>query len=283
MCFTSIVTAQIGIGTTNPNSSAVLDIVSSNTGVLFPRVSDSTAVVNPAAGLMIYDVSDACMRYYNGIKWSDCMGGIIPPIFLCGDVLVDSRDGKSYNTVQIGTQCWMAENLNVGTRIDGVNNQTDNGIIEKYCFNNNETPRCDLDGALYQWNEMMQYSTVEGSQGICPTGWHLPTDLEWCELENFADTGPIISCNATLWRGTDVDKHLKVGWGGGDNSTGFSAIAGGERIGGGSFQNIFGKAYFWTSTESGGGAWERILRGGAQSFRFATGKDKGFNCRCVLD
>jgi uncharacterized protein (TIGR02145 family) len=73
-----------------------------------------------------------------------------------------------------------------------VNNQTDNGTIEKYCFDNTET-NCDVYGGLYQWNEMMQYSTAPGVKGICPTGWHLPTDAEWCTLEQEVD--PTITCS----------------------------------------------------------------------------------------
>jgi len=87
----------------------------------------------------------------------------------------DARDGKTYNTVLIGTQCWMRENLNIGTRIDGSQNQTDNGTIEKYCYDDLES-NCDIYGGLYQWDEAMQYVTTQGVQGICPAGWHLPTD-----------------------------------------------------------------------------------------------------------
>jgi uncharacterized protein (TIGR02145 family) len=63
----------------------------------------------------------------------------------------------------------MAENLNIGTRIDGANNQANNGTIEKYCYSDN-TSNCDTYGGLYQWDEAMQYVTTEGTQGICPSG-----------------------------------------------------------------------------------------------------------------
>jgi len=64
--------------------------------------------------------------------------------------------GQTYNTVQIGTQCWLKENLNIGTKIPGTQNQANNGTIEKYCYNNDEA-NCAIYGGLYQWNEMMQY------------------------------------------------------------------------------------------------------------------------------
>jgi len=82
-------TAQVGIGTTNPDPNAILDIVSTNKGLLPPRVANVTAITTPVAGLMIYDNSKQCMRYYNGTIWSDCMGGIVPVFTTCGDTMTD--------------------------------------------------------------------------------------------------------------------------------------------------------------------------------------------------
>jgi uncharacterized protein (TIGR02145 family) len=91
--------------------------------------------------------------------------------------------------VRIGTQVWMGENENVGTRIDLGKQQTDNGIIEKYCYSDGDY-NCDTYGGLYQWDEMMQYNPAEDTgkipgttQGICPKGWHIPTDKEWRTLQ----------------------------------------------------------------------------------------------------
>ena len=98
--------------------------------------------------------------------------------------LYDARDGRVYRTVRIGTQWWMSENLNYGTRINGSLNQTNNSIAEKYCFNNLESS-CDTLGALYQWDEMMNYTAVRLNRGICPAGWHVPSDDEWKKLEIF--------------------------------------------------------------------------------------------------
>lgn len=77
-------------------------------------------------------------------------------------------------TVTIGDQVWMARNLNVGTRINGGVAQSDNGVVEKYCYENQES-NCDIYGGLYQWDEMMQFSLEEGAQGVCPDGYHIPT------------------------------------------------------------------------------------------------------------
>ncbi len=71
--------------------------------------------------------------------------------WVCGDPLIDARDAHSYTTVKIGTQCWMAENLNIGTMVNGSSDQLNNSTIEKYCYSNN-TAYCDVYGGLYQWN-----------------------------------------------------------------------------------------------------------------------------------
>lgn len=108
--------------------------------------------------------------------------------FNCGDSLVDVRDGRKYATVQIGNQCWMAQNLNYGTMIIG-KDQTNNDIPEKFCYGN-DTNNCLIYGGLYQWNEMMYYSQIPGSKGICPEGWHIPTNEEYTILVSNYPTAP---------------------------------------------------------------------------------------------
>ena len=87
--------------------------------------------------------------------------------FNCGDNLTDSRDGKIYLTVQIGNQCWMAENLNIGEFIGSSVGQSDNDIIEKYCYDNNST-NCDTYGGMYTWDELMEYTSDSVNQGDMP-------------------------------------------------------------------------------------------------------------------
>ncbi|MEA3479507.1 MAG: FISUMP domain-containing protein [Bacteroidota bacterium] len=100
-------------------------------------------------------------------------------------------EGQVYNTVQIFNQCWLKENLNVGTMIQGTEEMTNNGIVEKYCYLN-FTSYCEMYGGLYQWHEMMGYDTISGSQGICPTGWHIPSDEECKVLEGSTDSQFVI-------------------------------------------------------------------------------------------
>ena len=104
----------------------------------------------------------------------------------CPGIETIEYEGQIYNTVQIGNQCWLKENLNVGTRVNLSDNQIDDGMIEKYCYDDIEDS-CLIYGGLYQWNEAMQYATLEGTQGFCPDGWHIPTDEEFKILEGSVD------------------------------------------------------------------------------------------------
>ena len=215
----------------------------------------------------------------------------------CGDTLTDSRDSKTYSTVLIGTQCWMAEHINVGTLLAGANNMSNDASIEKYCYNDTES-NCTSDGGLYQWGEAMQYATScngTGSppndacaspvQGICPSGWHIPSHYEYTTLEReVCDSG---SCagdfpydeSTTGWRGTNEGTNLKVG-----GSSGFSGLLAGDRETGGSFLNRGSHAFIWSSLESGSNAWRRFLySGNATVYRNADSKLYGFSVRCLKD
>jgi uncharacterized protein (TIGR02145 family) len=206
----------------------------------------------------------------------------------------DARDGKVYGTLQLGTQCWMKQNLNIGTRIAGAGNQTNNGIIEKYCYNNNES-NCDYYGGLYQWNEMMQYTTTPGVKGICPTGWHIPTDAEWTTLTTYVSSQPAYKCNnnptynakalaaTTNWNtnyGTcAVGNNLAA-----NNATGFTGLPGGYRSSNGSFNYLGSIGTWWSSTVYSSSAWNRSMyynSGGVN--RYNGSQSNGFSVRCVRD
>jgi hypothetical protein len=98
------------------------------------------------------------------------------------DATVVDSDGKSYDTVQIGSQCWLRHNLN---------KKTDNSS----CYDNNEN-NCAMYGSLYAWNDAMKNSVSEGAQGICPNGWHVPTHDEYLALINYlgGQTSQEIAC-----------------------------------------------------------------------------------------
>jgi len=199
--------------------------------------------------------------------------------------------GQVYEIIEISYQCWMAENLNVGTRINGVDEQTNNSIIEKYCYND-DTDNCDEYGGLYQWNEMMQYTTAQGAQGICPDCWHIPTDDEWKILEGTVDSQYPVGdpeWDGTGWRGFDAGYNLKSenGWnygGNGSDAFGFSALPGGYRDYYGYFRYEKEGAFFWPSTESGASAWYRDLNfSGGGVGRSNDYRVYGLSVRCVKD
>lgn len=96
-------------------------------------------------------------------------------------VVDDEQD--QYNTVQIGNQIWMKKNLNIGNMLANGQMPSNNNVIEKYCYNN-DTAMCNIYGGLYSWDELMNYSIQEGSKGICPDGWHVPTLTDWQILIN---------------------------------------------------------------------------------------------------
>jgi uncharacterized protein (TIGR02145 family) len=188
--------------------------------------------------------------------------------------------GRNYNTVLIGDQCWMAENLNVGTRINGSQNMSDNGTIEKYCIDDNEN-NCDEYGGLYLWDEMMEYTTTQGTQGICPNGWRLPTDDEWTTLTDFLG-GDDVAGGKMKEAGTS---HWCSPNTGATNSSGFTALPGGNRGISGSFCNLGNHGYWWSSTErSGTVAWNRHLyHDRDQVYRYYFNKPDGFSVRCLKD
>jgi uncharacterized protein (TIGR02145 family) len=199
--------------------------------------------------------------------------------------------GKVYHTIQIFSQCWLKENLNVGTMVESTMQQSNNGTVEKYCFNN-DLNICSSDGGLYQWNEMMQYSTQQGARGICPPGWHLPADEEWKVLQGGVDSQHGIGDpewdSYWAWRGYDAGTNLKTtsGWYGSGNGTdlfGFSGLPGGFRDSNGSFYN-YDIGYWWSSTEDDNKAVSRCLSyGSAQVGFYNFVKGIGFNVRCLRD
>lgn len=229
-----------------------------------------------------YSTNSVGTAYGNQVTFST-----LPP-FVCGtSSITDWRDGKTYNTVQIGTQCWMKENLNIGTRINGSQNQTNNQVIEKYCYNDIES-NCDVYGGLYQWDEAMQYSTTAGVQGICPAGLHLPTDAEWCVLTQSID--PTVNCNSWDNSGTDAGTKMKstTGWynnGNGTNESGFTALPGGFYLNGGFFSSLGSEAYFWSSTNfySDGALIRHLIHSTAKVNRESLLKIHGTSVRCLKD
>jgi uncharacterized protein (TIGR02145 family) len=211
----------------------------------------------------------------------------------CPGIETISYGGQVYNTVLIGDQCWLKENLNIGEMIPGGDEMQDNGMIEKYCYGTNPA-NCATYGGLYQWNEMMDYTTTAGAQGICPDGWHIPTDDEWKILEGTVDSqypvGDPEWNSIGYRRGFEAGKNLKstYGWnyqGDGTDLYGFGALPGGGRYSGGSYGSVGNTGSWWSSSEySGSDAWyRRLFHINNGSHRYYYPKIYGFSVRCLKD
>jgi uncharacterized protein (TIGR02145 family) len=179
---------------------------------------------------------------------------------------VADYDGNSYQTVKIGDQFWMAENLKTTHFSDG----TEIPLVEEnvswfnldysdkaYCYYDNSSANSNPYGALYTWASAMNGASTtdlnpSNVKGICPDGWHLPSDAEWIELEMFLGMS-FEQADAFGWRGTDEGDKMKAnfGWnnnGNGNNSSGFSALPAGSRLGG-TFDGLGETTRYWSTTE----------------------------------
>jgi uncharacterized protein (TIGR02145 family) len=269
--------AQVGIGTTTPDASSMLDVSSTSKGMLVPRMTSAqrSAISSPVTGLLVYQTdSPSGYYYYDGVAWkllenrTEGMGG----------GMID-MDGNKYATVIIGTQEWMAENLHVrhyrnGDTIPEVTvNATWGGLTTgAFCWYSNNQATNGKYGAIYNW------FAVSDSRYICPNGWHAPTDAEWTKLTTYLGGltvagGPMKASGQ--WNSPNT---------GATNSSGFSVLPGGYRDVGGSYSELGSKAYFWTASVSGSNAWYRSLDYNSTIVVRTTGsKVMGAYIRCVKD
>ncbi|MDR0982290.1 MAG: SUMF1/EgtB/PvdO family nonheme iron enzyme, partial [Culturomica sp.] len=233
-----------------------------------------------------------------------------PINFTCGNNFTDSRNSQIYPTKEIGTQCWMTKNMNIGTIVsytDYTTHQVEG--IQKICYSNNES-NCITYGGIYNWDEAVngenvgtgganvitaknKKCAVDGSgytQGICPDGWHIPSDGEFKTLEMYLGMTQV-QADANEWRGTDQGRQLKSTsslWasGAGTNSSGWSGLPGGYRsYSGGTFDYVGAYGHWWSSSEyttTFGAAWIRHLStGGATVLRVSGTNSYGYSVRCL--
>lgn len=198
-------------------------------------------------------------------------------------------DDYTYDLVAIGDQCWFAENLRNehyanGDAIPGELSNSDWNTTEgaQAVYNNDASNLSDY-GRLYNWY------AVDDARGLCPTGWHVPTDGEYMTLEMALGMSES-EANSMDWRGTDQGTQMKSSpsdhpsWNG-TNTSGFSALAGGYRLHNGNFDYEGDGGYFWSSSPSGPNAWFRGLfsgPSGVQRYNFSFQRN-GFSVRCVRD
>jgi uncharacterized protein (TIGR02145 family) len=185
--------------------------------------------------------------------------------------------GLLYNIDEIGSQCWFSENLNIGTMINGKIEQKANGKIEKYCYDNDEY-ECRTFGGLYQWTEIMDNYTKEGSKGICPEGWHIPGDNDFKILEAYLGMNKEM-LDKTGSRASNQGQKLLV-----KGESGFDVLYSGSRNIDGNFyeQNVVGS--FWTSsrTDDEQQAITRyLIKDDKSVYRDKQNMKKGLSVRCL--
>lgn len=213
------------------------------------------------------------LKIVNGLpKWST--------LELNGDdddegTFVDPRDGQEYSWVKIGNQRWMSENLNY---------YTPGG---SWYYNNDSVQYAANYGRLYVWSVAMDGAASSnevpsGVQGVCPPGWHIPSDTEWQQLMDYLDsTTPANLLKETgtqHWQSTNENVT---------NETGFTARAAGRRMSSGSYQSILSFGLWWSSKEridNPDDAWTRyMLHNSANVTRFSSAKNVALSVRCVKD
>jgi uncharacterized protein (TIGR02145 family) len=221
-----------------------------------------------------------------------------PPSFTCGTSTVTDVDGNSYNTVSIGTgattQCWTASNLKVTKYSDGVTPIPDQTSISPSTdWGNLQTgARTDYLGAtgipsgqtyVSTYGYLYNWFAVNDAKGLCPSGWHVPTDAEWTTLEIYLYTvapngsvGNKMKSPSLLW--TIINAPTL-------NSSGFTALPGGVRIADGNFYSIRETAYFWSATPNVNNAMIRFLNGNNDQVTRNNAYDKsvGLSVRCLKD
>ncbi len=193
---------------------------------------------------------------------------------------VKDADSNVYYTVAIGKQLWLKENLRATHYRDGneIHKITDNKawgatITGAYCNYNNDTSITKEYGYLYN------YYAVKDGRGICPEGWHVPSEADWDALIEYIGDKSIV--------GGALKESDTIHWldpnAGADNSTGFTAVPGGYRSDAGIFGGINKSNYMWSSTDfSGVSTWGRVLSYANNAInRSNFSKSYGFTVRCV--
>jgi uncharacterized protein (TIGR02145 family) len=180
---------------------------------------------------------------------------VAKPVVPTSGVFTDERDSQNYKWVKIGSQIWMAQNLNYTTN------------THSRIYNNNDS-NGQLYGRLYSFDVLLQ---------ACPKGWHVPTDTEWMLLEKdlglaYAESGAVGS------RGDIAKKFLPGG------IAGFNVLFGGWYTADGHFADLGLSAYFWSSTGYGTPiAYHQIKKNKTGVYRNIIGREYGLSLRCVKD
>ncbi len=200
---------------------------------------------------------------------------------LVGNAIVFKvKVGSEIKSVKIGNQVWMAENLNVDHYRNGdliptglSNAQWESTTTGAYAIYNDDRANERIYGKLYNWY------AVSDPRGLCPTGWHVPSDSEWSTLETYLGGSAVAGGKLKSTSGWKTPNT------GATNSSGFNAFPGGYRLNGGAYDYIGTSGNWWSSSENNSSsAWNRKLYFfNSDVFRNYYSKQGGFSVRCVRD
>jgi uncharacterized protein (TIGR02145 family) len=226
--------------------------------------------------LRAYATNDEGTAYGNEIEFTTPFG----TSFEC--FTVTDVNGNLYNAELIGDQCWMAENLKATKTAGG-------GDITRYCYQN-DPDWCDIYGGLYKWETIMNGAAgsnevPSGVQGICPTGWHVPSAAEWQILVDYLG-GALVAGGKMKSTRTEPQDHPR--WNlpniGATNESGFNALPGGYRYFNNSYYHIGNTTYFFTTTEYFNFSYKRSLSAGSASIpESAENRGTATAVRCIKD
>lgn len=228
------------------------------------NAQQSSIIINRKNNAVPVKIATDSLQQISFTLWAPCVG----------TPFVDYA-GKKYNTIQIGNRCWLKENMDVGKMISGDQLQINYFIIEKYCYNN-DTANCSKYGGLYNWNEAMQYVTAERAQGICPQGWHIPTNAEFDSLRT------AVKNNGNSLKEVGQGREDGIG----TNTSGFSAlIAGAKYLDSRGFYDLGKYTFFWSSSPLNSLSSNNLRMSYYDSGVgvFSNDKSNAFSIRCIKD
>ncbi len=254
------------VWSTIPNPTVSLSTITNNGNGLGIFSSTLNGLVSKSTFYArVYATNSVGTGYGNEISFTTSDITNVMGIPCAGTPTVKDIDGNSYNTVQIGTQCWTKENLRVSKFRDGSiipldesGGTTGNSSAQiwsirstgaRTVFGHNPA-NFALLGYLYNWY------AISDPKGLCPSAWHVPSDAEWTTLTTFLGGesvagGKMKSISTTYWNLSNVAPT---------NESGFSTLPGGYRVNDGSFNNINLNAFLWSATElDKNDAWHRYL------------------------
>lgn len=265
---------SVGVGTSSPNASAILDVNSTNKGFLPPRMtySQRDLILAPSAGLMVWCLdcgTSGVLQVFNGTIWQN--------ISSTNDI------PANYPNANICTQNWMTKNLSVSNYRNGdpIPKVTDPNLWSSlsygaWCWYNNDSINYSQYGKLYNW------FAVSDPRGLAPMGWHIPTNLEWNLLAidclgglNIAG-GKLKTTGIVYWTAPNV---------GATNSSGFTGYGGGQRTESGTFTSINGYGFWWSLTDISQNLAYALTLSSANattSLDYFV-KKTGYSVRCVRD